>query len=339
MFAVIRPTGSVKAAGVVAIVGSALVLIGIALAIVGILAISFSQTVPQAPGFTPSLRNLALGSLGFMACFAAFGIVTGVGVIRLKNWARISALVWSGLTAVMCGFGLALFAFMPLPTPPNSSAPASMTTFVRVTDGLFEAVPLGIAIWWLILFNRKEIAAQFVPADAGGPLDASGFPVGMTSTRPPLPLPITVLAVFLMLSSLSWLFVFFVRMPMVLFGREFHGPGGTTLLIASSLVSTAAGIGLLYRKSWSYSLTLGLQALWFLSGLVTLLSPKFPELMRDVMASFTFSTPPPPGFSIEQLRRMFAGGLIFPVLIVALLLYYRGRFLQASSSHKGENQL
>jgi hypothetical protein len=209
-----------------------------------------------------------------------------------------------------------------------------MLTFVRVTDGLFDAVPLGIAIWWLILFNRQGIAAQFVPAVAGSPVDASGFPVEMTSTRPPLPLPITVLAVFLILSSLSWLFLFFVRVPMVLFGHAFHGPAGTTLLIASSLVSTAAGIGLLYRKSWSYSLTLSLQVLWFLSGLVTLLSPKLPELMREVMSSMAFSTAPLPEFSIEQMRRMSSGSLLFPVLIGVLLLYYRARFLQACAWRK-----
>jgi hypothetical protein len=318
----------------VAIVGSALVLIGTALAIVAILTIPFSQAAPQVPGFTRDLRNLAVGSMGSMACLAAFGIVTGVGVIRLKNWARISVLVWSGLTAVMCGLGLVFLVFMPLPMPPNSPTPGSTLTFVRVTDGLFDTVPLGIAIWWLILFNRKGIAAQFVPAGAGSPVDASGFPVEMTSTRRPLPLPITVLAVFLMLSSLSWIFLFFVRVPMVLFGHAFHGLAGTTLLIVSSLVSTAAGIGLLYRKSWSYSLTLGLQVLWFLSGLVTLLSPKLADLMREVMSSMTFSAAAPPEFSIEQMRRMSADGLIIPVLIGALLIYYRARFLQASASSK-----
>ena len=156
----------------------------------------------------------------------------------------------------------------------------------------------------------------------------------MTSTsRPSLPLPITVLALFLMLPSLGLFFLFFVRMPMVLFGHAFHGPAGTTLMIVSGLVSTAAGIGLLYRKTWSYPLTLGLQVIGFLSGVVTLLSPKFPDLMREAMSSFTFSTPPPE-FSIEQMRRMSAGGLIFPLLIVVLLLYYRARFLQASSWRK-----
>ena len=274
------------------------------------------------------------GGMALGAGLATFGIFTGIGLLRLKNWARISALVWSGITAAIGVSSVVVVALIPFPAPPNTSTSENLAVMGRIMAVLFYGTPAGIAIWWLILFNRKEIAAQFVGAGAGGPVDASGFPVGMTSTRPPLPLPITVLAVFLMLSSLSWLFVFFVRMPMVLFGRAFHGPAGTTLLIASSLVSTAAGIGLLYRKSWSYSLTLGLQALWFLSGLVTLLSPKFPELMRDVMASFTFSTQPPPEFSIEQMRRMSAGGLIFPVLIVALLLYYRGRFLQASTWRK-----
>jgi hypothetical protein len=325
------------AAGVVAIISSVLMLLGTALAIVAILTVPFSQA-PQVPGYTRNLRNLAVGSMGFLACLAAFGIVTGVGVIRLKNWARISALVWSGMTAVWCGLGLAFLASMPLIMPPNSPTPVSILTFARVTDGLFDAVPLGIAIWWLILFNRKAIAAQFISPAPGGPLDASGFPAEPApASKPALPLPITVLAVFLLLSSFSLFLLFFAHMPMVLFAHAFRGPTGTAVWITTCLLSTAAGIGLLCRKGWSYSLVIGLQVLGFLSGIVALASPKYPDLMREMIASMAFSTGPYPEYSIEQLRRFSYASLAFPLLILILLLYYRSRFLQASTVQNSSN--
>jgi hypothetical protein len=326
-----KPTSSVTASGVVAIAGSVLALLGITLATFAFLLMPASKAGPQLPSAT---RNLMMVVMAFFVGLAIFGIFTGVGLLRLKNWARISTLIWSGITATIGILTIVFVALMPFPTPPNTSAPENLAAITRIIAALFYGTPAGIAIWWLILFNRKGIAAQFVAAGAGGTIDASGFPVEMTSTRPPLPLPITVLAVFLMLSSLSLLFLFFVRMPMVLFGHVLRGPTGTALLVVSCLVSTVVGIGLLYRKGWSYSLTLGLQALWFLSGLVTLLSPKFPDLMREMMSSMTFSTSPLPEYSVGQMRTMSAGGLIFPALIVVLLLYYRGRFLQASAWRK-----
>jgi hypothetical protein len=326
-----KPTASVTASGVVAIAGSVLTLLGTTLVLFAFLLMPTSKAGPQLPSIT---RNLMVVVMTFFVGLAIFGIFTGVGLLRLKNWARISTLIWSGITAAIGILTVVFVALMPFPTPPNTSVPENLAALTRIVAALFYGTPAGIAIWWLLLFNRKEIAAQFVPTGVAS-LDASGFPVEMTSTsRPPLPLPIAVLAVFLMLSSLSLFFLFFVPVPILLFGHAFHGPSGTTLLIVSCLVSTAAGIGLLFRKSWSYSLTLGLQVLWFLSGLVTVLSPKFPDLMREMMSSMMFSASPPPEYSIEQMRRMSLGSLFFPALIAILLIYYRGRFLEASAWRK-----
>ncbi len=276
-------------------------------------------------------RTMAVGTVALFAGLAVFGVFTSIGVLRLKNWARISMLVWSGIAAAICGCVLAFLAIIPFPTPPN--APANIAAFTRVAVGLVYGLPLAIAIWWLILFNRKAIAAQFAAPAPDSPLDASGFPGQTTSpSKPPLPLPITVLAVFLLTSSLSLFLLFFVHAPMVLFAHAFRGPAGAAVWITICLLSTAAGIGLLCRKEWSYSLTLGLQLLGFLSGIVTLASPKYPDLMREAIASMAFSTAPYPEYSIEQLRRFSYASLAFPVLIGILLLYYRSRFLQASAS-------
>lgn len=325
-----KPPASVTAAGIVAIIGSVLTLLGSCLVVLAILVTPTSQTGPQLPSFA---RNLTVGAIAFFIGLAIFGIFTGVGVLRLKNWARISALVWSGITAAICGFSLAFLTFIPLPTPAGSPMPGGIMTFVRVTTGLFYAVPLGIAIWWLILFNRQGITSQFAAPGVDIPLDASGFPAPATlEARPALPLPITVLAVFLLLSSLSVFLLPFVHMPMVLFAHAFRGPAGTAVWLTSCLFSTTAGIGLLRRKRWSYPLTLGLQLLWFLSGLVTLASPKYADLMHEAISSMAFSTTPYPEVPIEQLRKYSYMVLLFPVLIGILLLYYRSRFLQTHSS-------
>ena len=321
-----EPTASVTAAGVVAIIGSVLAL----LATAGIFAIvlTMPMTPPAGPPLPSFARTLTAGTMTFFFGLAIFGVFTGVSVLRLKNWARISMLVCSGITAAICGCVLAFLMFVPFPVAPD--APANIATAARVGAGIFYAVPLVVAIWWLVLFSRKGVAAQFV---APGALDASGFPAGPTlAPRPPLPLPVTVLGVFLLLSSLSIFFVFFMRMPLVLFAHAFRGPGGTVAWIGTCLVSTAAGIGLLCRKRWSHALTLGLQLFWFLSGIVTVFSPNYADLMHEAMSSITFSTGPVPQYSIEQMRRISEASMLFPVLIGIVLLYYRARFLEASAT-------
>jgi hypothetical protein len=76
--------------------------------------------MPPNAQMRPGIRALSLAMLFiFMAC-AAFGIVTGVGLLRLKNWARISALVWSGITVFFAGFALLLSLIIPMPPPRNA---------------------------------------------------------------------------------------------------------------------------------------------------------------------------------------------------------------------------
>ena len=69
--------------------------------------------------------------------------------------------------------------------------------------------------------------------------------------------------------------------------------------------------------------------LGLLNGIVTLTSSKYPDLMREAISSMTFSNSLYPQYSIEQLRRFSYAGLAFPIFILALLLYYRSRFLEA----------
>jgi hypothetical protein len=322
------PTASVTAAGVVAIVGSVLVLLATAFGFLAVLTLLKSQTGPALPSLA---RVTAAGTMVFFFGLAILGIFTGVGVLRLKNWARISVLVWSGVTAAICAFILAFLAFIPFPVPPNAGTPSNIATLVRLSTALVYGLPLAIAVWWLILFSRKTIAAQF-ETGIGNPLDASGFPVEPTSaSKPTLPLPITVLAVFLLFSSLS-VFLIFLHLPVLFFAHALRGPVGTVAWITTCLLSTAAGIGLLCRKVWSYWLTLGLQLLWLLSGVVTLTSPKYPDLMHEAMSSMTFSTTPYPEYPIERLRTFSYAGLAFPIFILILLLCYRSRFLRASAA-------
>jgi len=174
----------------------------------------------------------------FMAC-AVFGIVTGVGLLRLKNWARISALVWSGITVFFAGFALLLSLIIPMPPPRN--APDFTIYLVRAALFLIYGLPCGIGTCWLVLFTRKPVVAQFVasmpeplaPASARSPYPS----LPAAPARPGLPVPLAVFATFLVISSpLSILFLLGSHLPAIFLGVAIRG-GASTVFLRTRLLA------------------------------------------------------------------------------------------------------
>jgi hypothetical protein len=185
---------------------------------------------------------------------AVFGIFTGIGLIRLRNWARISILIFSGLT-VFFG-GTALLVLLAIPFPINPSGPPVDPGAVKAVVLLVYGIPVLISIWWLVLFNLKGTKAQF----AGTSSETSpGIP-----SAPACPLPVQTIAVCFLFSVLWTLVVPFLQMPFpaVFFGHPFYGTSGKVLIVLAGLLLGAGSIGLLKLKKWSYPLVLGIQGFW-----------------------------------------------------------------------------
>jgi len=282
------------------------------------------------PPLPPFAAAFAEGTVAFIMALGIYGAFSGVGLLRLKNWARISTLVWAGITVVFSALALVVVAFVPFPTSPN--APPNLGGIVRATVLIFYGLPLAIGIWWLILFNRQSVANQFVQPTSG-PLDGSGFPEPISASKPTVPLPITVLGVFLSISSFSVIFPLFFPVPVILFGHAIRGAAGTAVWVGFCLATLAAGTGLLRLKPWSYVLALGIQLFWLLSGIVTLTSGNYPALIHEALSSMQARLGGQyPEYPAEQLRTFSYVSLSGPVLILGLLMYYRSRFLKASAS-------
>ena len=89
--------------------------------------------------------------------FAGWGILTGIGLLRVWRWARISTLIFSGLLAV---FGIAETAASLL-VPRDAGTPQwdfiLFKTFLIVVD----IIPIAAGIAWLVFFTRKDVKAYF----------------------------------------------------------------------------------------------------------------------------------------------------------------------------------
>ena len=110
----------------------------------------------------------------FMLGLAAWGIATGINLLQLREWARISMIVFSGLLLVMAVPGLIMMLVMPLPTPPVSALPPGdampslehLMTAVRIGMAVFYALLALLGGWWLYFFNSRPIRELFRGAAA-----------------------------------------------------------------------------------------------------------------------------------------------------------------------------
>jgi hypothetical protein len=330
------------ASGVIAILGSLVTAIGILIGMMGLL---LSSRYPNPMDAMPGLRVMTAAIMAIFFAVTIWGAFSGVGLIRLRNWARVSVLVWAGIAAPICVLAIVFVAFLPMPPSPN---PTLLLTMIHLVTVLFYGGPLAIAVWWLILFTRPKIVAQFKPvAAAAGPGDPFGaIPVTATADAsgthapyaepaalpgPSVPLPIIVLSCFFLLSSLSVFFIFFMHIPAMVFGHAYTGLTGSVIYAGWCLLYAIAGVGMLKRVPWTYTVAIGLQILGIVSGIITLLSPNFDDVMRRAMST----TGLPAGSELYQmpsmthLRGFSFIGLLFPLAILGLLVYYRPQFLRS----------
>src|SRR5579864_8548940 len=149
-----KRSGGVTAAAIVLFFGSGLCILFLAVA-------CLAFVLPREPGdiMTEQLPSLAFG-LFFYALFAGCGIATGVAILRLRPWSRISILVMSGFAVLGILFAsLAMFLIVPMmQTPEMQPGEKKMTLFVLVP---MFAIPLAISIWWFVLFMLKSVRLQF----------------------------------------------------------------------------------------------------------------------------------------------------------------------------------
>src|SRR6266852_3556874 len=322
-----KRSASVTAAAVVAILSGLLLLMVCSIVFFGSLMMKLPGTTPELPPFA---RNAMLATQSFMLALSIFGLATGIGLIYLRNWARISVLIWGGFSVFFGLIGIPIAFFTQFPPNPSSPAlPAETIQGVRWALLGIYGIPLLIGIWWLILFNRKSVKAQFA---------RQGESADQGPRKLACPLPIAVLAWFYVASVLNLLFLPLLsfHLPLFVFGRVLPGSTGGAVLMLSSLVFAIAGIGLLKLKPWSYSLTIGLQLFWLASAVASMLTPNYSTVMdsymKEVQASFHLPEAPSYSFNFAlHFGWIMVGGLVFAGAILGLLVYYRPRFLEEAS--------
>lgn len=324
-----KPSPSIVAAAMVAILCALLVLFVAFLGFYSGFLVSARTPAAQLPPFT---RSLAIAFMAFLMCLSLFGIATGAGLLYLRDWARIAVLIWAGFSIFFGAIGIPIAFLVPLTPPPNApSIPADSLQAVRWILLFGYSFPLLLGLWWLILFNLKSIKAQFTPA--------ASFAPRKSLAKPRAPLPIVVLAWLFISSAANILLLPFLPFPLpaIFFGRVIPGAAGSALLVLVCALFVIAGIGLLKLKSWGYFLSIAMQSLFLLSSLATWLNPNYESQMASYLSRFNDFLRLPaslysPGGYLHHLRWAMGFAILFPAAILVLLLHFRKPFLENAAA-------
>jgi len=311
----------VTASAVVAILGS------LGVGVLGILMVLSASMIavtpmPQAPYPSPLPIAIILALQSALTIgFALFGIVSGIGLLRLKNWARVSFLVFgvilafgAGSSLLACIFGLVA---MPQMLPPNPDVPAGFMTGVFLFMGFIALMSGALAVWWLVYFSRRAIKVQFM-GEAAAAVPRRG------------PVSITIIGWLLVVGAVPLVLIslFFPRYPAMMLGMVIEGWPSRVVYLLLGAFNIVTGIGLLKWRRWAHSMALGLYAygainiaLSFVTGALSRLQ----ETMQNLL-------PPAPYPSVQtgwSLQFGVISGMALSIVILWLLISRRRAFLRA----------
>src|ERR1700693_1019687 len=329
-----RSTG-ITVSAVVVIIGSAFtVLSGVLILLVSALALNSSRAADAPVNLRYILIIEALVAFGF----GGWGLAAGVGLIKTKEWARISTLVYAAILIIFSLSAALAMAIIPLPDTPSANDPNhpfNVILLVRVSLTLLYAMFAALGGYWLYFFNTQKVNAQFRPQPLTevGQLEVSGSPSGIPVVRfgpdrGARPLSITIIGWYLIIASaLAPLSVLFtntlfsrLKLPFFFLGFFFSGSSSYLLLMVWMTVQLIAAVGLLKLKSWGLYTTITLQCLALLNIVMMVTIPANRLRFQQVMETLRFS----PGGRMYYSPSMFPMwiGMLSSIPIVVVILFF-----------------
>ncbi|MGH9476652.1 MAG: hypothetical protein ACRD1C_09995 [Terriglobales bacterium] len=284
---------------VLELIGSAFTVLFAALTVAAAL---LSAVVAPAAGPPPSHALLAGAAAGYCA-FAAWGISTAIGLLRMRLWALGSTLVFAG--CLLLG-GAAMSVALSLITVPGATPQAA--ELAKLLAALLGAVIVGVASWWIVYCARRQTRTLFYAVRPGGP--------------PQQPFSISIIgwllaiggALAVLMSPLAGRLA-----PVTVASIPFTGNAAFVLDLILGSITFAIGVGVLQLRAWARWAGMAWLALGLANTILTWARPRAWEssLLASAQARQTGAAKAlisSPGF---------AATMLLVGLVVALVpLYY-----------------
>lgn len=298
-------------------------------------AVLMKQTGQMPPGAVPPVSPAAIAGVEAIVFIGigAWSIASAIGLLGLRNWARISAIILGSLLAVFGLFELmgALFVpMMKLPPPdPRAGLPPNFPLVIAIGLGLFALIQMAIGIWWLVFLSKRSAKEQFVQP-------------GQVAPAILRPLSIVIIGWFMtVIGALALPFLMFIgKRPGLFFGFLIHGPAMQVFYVLSCGATLVAGISLLKLKPVGISIAMGVLLFNLANVTASFLMPgteaRFQTVLRESMQG---NSPFPP----ELLSKFVWIGLLFSTLLIIVQLWFlvsdKEAYLAAASAARSTPQV
>jgi hypothetical protein len=279
-----------------------------------------APTPPPMPSWMPVVMYALCA---FFVALAAWGILTTVGLFRLRRWARYSVLIiGGGLALIGLVSLLSTLVMLAVPPPVPASVDAyqaplvqTMTKFIFAIVAFLYGIVSAVGISWLVYFNLKRVREVFAGAPSQAPESRC-------------PLPISVLAVLSMIGAGSCLLTVFLPLPGAFFGWILYGWGKVALYLVFAVLSAAVGIGLWRLEEWGRRLMLGLMVVGLANSVVYLVRPALLlQYNTELYRKMNIPQPQLPAqFQTMMPIATFGFAILFTFGIAAVLVHYRDTF-------------
>jgi hypothetical protein len=316
-----RPAG-VTIAAVAVFIGSGLKLL---LGTLMILVFAVIPATDSTPAFT---RAAGLIMAIVMLGLAGWGIATGMSLLQLREWARISMIVFGGLLLVLAVPGLLMMLVMPLPIPPASALPpgeaipplAHLMTLVRVGMAVFYGLLALLGAWWLYFFNSRPIREIF--RGAASTPSSNWTPAVLAPTEvpgsPKRPVSITIIAYLALLGACMFPFFNILHMPLTFLGFYFTGAKASLIVVGYMSVQLLMGYGLLKLEKWGRSLAIYYFNFAIFNSIISVILPGAQARYEEAMTAMQGSL----GLSPTQFQFPLWFSLVFSLPWIAIQLWF-----------------
>jgi hypothetical protein len=316
-----RPAG-LTIAVVVVFIGSALTLLSAGFMI-------FASAVMPAAASTPALtRGAGLIMAILMLGFAAWGVATGSSLLQLREWARISMIIFSGLLLVMAVPGLLMMLVMPLPTPPPDAfppgdalpSPEHLMTAVRVVMAVFYALLALLGGWWIYFFNSRPVRELFRGAATAQSSTWAPAAVAPAEIRrmPKRPVSITIIAYLTLVGACMFPILNIMHLPLTFLGFFFTGGKASLIVIGYMSVQLLMAYGLLKLEMWGRNLAIYYFNFAIFNSVISVILPGAQTRYEEAMTSMQGLL----GLAPTQFQVPLWTSLVFSLPTIAIQLWF-----------------
>jgi hypothetical protein len=252
-----RPIGLILSAIVLSLAALFLLLMAAAMAFASV----FAGHQPSAAAIPHFAMYLVLALSVVYAALCVWAILTVIGIVRLRSWARYSILIIGGGLAVISVFLVfgTLLGRSLLP-PVQSQQPAvdpHIMSAVFLVMTAFYLLVAGVGIWWLVYFNLRSTRELFsnqamLHPPRGGPSTSSA--IGRFSQTPTA---IKIIGSLFLFSAVTCLLCVFLPFPVFLLGFILPPVAGHVIYLCFAVLAAWIGYGLLRLKEPARLLTIG----------------------------------------------------------------------------------